>query len=328
MRHLASNLVSLLVVTLVVLAGVLAWGRYEFYREGPLDTPLEFVISRGETLGPISERLEASGAISSAAIFRIGVRSLDRETDFKFGEYELRAGGSMDSVLDALTSGHGIMHWVTIPEGFSVAQVIARLMETDQLDGEVTEIPLEGSLAPETYAISRGESRQSVIDRMKEAQDAILEEAWSNKRSDLPLESPSDVLILASIVEKETGVGSERAEVAAVFFNRLRKKWPLQSDPTVVYGLTLGQESLGRGLKQSELKKETPYNTYLIRGLPPTPIANPGRAAIEATVRPNDSKNMYFVADGSGGHVFAETLDQHNRNVAKWRRIERENGNR
>ena len=255
-------------------------------------------------------------------VTRTQVEPTVAQGEFGQSKGELRAGSSMDSVLDALTSGHGIMHWVTIPEGFTVAQVIARLMETDQLEGEVAEIPREGSLAPETYAVSRGESRQSVIDRMKEAQDAILEEAWSNKRPDLPLESPSDVLILASIVEKETGVGSERAEVAAVFANRLRERWPLQSDPTVVYGLTLGQESLGRGLRQSELKKETPYNTYLIRGLPPTPIANPGRAAIEATVQPNDSRNMYFVADGSGGHVFAETLDQHNRNVAKWRRVD------
>ena len=328
MRHLASNLVSLLVVILVVLAGVIAWGRYEFYGEGPLDVPVEFAISRGETLGPISERLETRGAISSAAIFRIGVRSLGRETDFKYGEFELQAGSSMDSVLDALTSGQGILHWVTIPEGFSVAQVISRLMETDVLTGEVAEPPREGSLAPDTYAISRGESRQSVVDRMKDAQTAILEEAWSNRKSNLPLESQSDALILASIVEKETGVGSERAEVAAVFVNRLRKNWPLQSDPTVVYGLTLGQSSLGRGLKRSELDKATDYNTYIIRGLPPTPIANPGRAAIEATVRPNDSRNMFFVADGSGGHVFAENLEQHNHNVAKWRRIERENGNR
>ncbi len=327
MRHVASNAINLIVCALVIVAGVLAWGRYEFSRSGPLETPLEFVVERGETLATISNRLESDGAISNARVFRIGTRVLDRETDFRYGEYELIAGASMETVLDVLTSGVGVLHWVTIPEGFTVAQVIDRLMESEILTGEVTEIPPEGTLAPETYAISRGESRQAVLNRMRDAQAIILEEAWNNRASDLPLKSPDEVLILASIVEKETGVGSERAEVAAVFSNRLRKGWRLQSDPTVVYGLTQGRGSLGRGLTRSELDKKTPHNTYTIDGLPPTPIANPGRAAIEATVRPNESRNMFFVADGSGGHVFSETLAQHNRNVAKWRRLERENGN-
>ncbi len=199
-------------------------------------------------------------------------------------------------------------------------------MPRRELKGTVEEFPEEGSLAPDTYAVSRGETRQSVIDRMRRAQTRILEDAWETRRDGIPLASPEEALILASIVEKETGKQSERGDVAAVFMNRLRHGWRLQSDPTVIYGLTEGKEALGRGLRESELERETPYNTYVIPGLPPTPIANPGKAAIEATLNPSDTENMFFVADGEGGHLFASTLAEHNRNVARWRRIERERG--
>ncbi|MDE2914858.1 MAG: endolytic transglycosylase MltG [Paracoccaceae bacterium] len=324
MRHVASNAFNLVILALVLVAGVLAWGRHEFHRSGPLAADSVFIIEKGESLYAVADRLESDGIISNAAVFRIGARFLRLEEALKYGEYPLAARSTMKAVLERLTSGRGVFYWVTVPEGFTVHQVLARIADVDELTGEVNMSPAEGSLAPDTYAVSKGDSRQSVIDRMRMAQSAILEDAWEGRAANLPLDSPEEALILASIVERETGVESERSEVAAVFVNRLRRGWKLQSDPTVIYGLTGGQSSLGRGLRESELASDTPYNTYIISGLPPTPIANPGRASIEATLRPADSDNMFFVADGTGGHVFSATLAEHNRNVARWRRMERE----
>jgi len=193
----------------------------------------------------------------------------------------------------------------------------------DLLEGEAT-VPAEGTLFPDSYEVRAGDTRTSVIERMLEKQEIILEEAWKNRVDGLPLNSKEEALILASIIEKETGVAEERRTVASVFINRLERGMRLQTDPTVIYGVTKGQGVLGRGLRQSELRRETPWNTYIIQGLPPTPIANPGRASIEAALDPANTKFIFFVADGSGGHAFAETLDQHNRNVAKWRQIEAE----
>ena len=326
-RSVASNLLNLLIFAFLALAGFVAWGKNEFTRPGPLERDVVFVVERGSSISGIADRLEDRGIISDARIFRIGARFLEQQEDFKFGEYSVAAGSSMKDVLDLVTSGRGIVYVVTIPEGFTVHQVVARLDATEELEGEVEEIPEEGSLAPDTYAVSRGESRQSVIDRMRRAQVRILDNAWETRRDGIPLASPEEALILASIVEKETGKPSERGEIAAVFMNRLRHGWRLQSDPTVIYGLTMGKEIIGRGLRESELARETPYNTYVISGLPPTPITNPGRAAIEATLNPSETDNMFFVADGEGGHLFASTLAEHNRNVARWRRIERERRN-
>jgi len=309
---------------LVLVAGVLAWGRNEFLRPGPLDEDTVFTVERGEQLGKIAERLENEGIITSAQIFRIGARALKQEDDLKYGEYAVLANSAMNSVLELLTSGQSIVYWVTIPEGFSVRQTIERLNSTEQLTGEIANVPDEGTLSPNTYAVQRGDTRQSVVDRMAEAQDTILAGAWAERNPDLALGSPEEALVLASIIEKETGVSSERAEVSAVLHNRLRSGWRLQSDPTVIYGITKGSGPLGRGLRESELARATPYTTYVINGLPPTPIANPGQAAIKAAVQPNESNNMFFVADGNGGHLFAVTLAEHNRNVAKWRQVERE----
>jgi UPF0755 protein len=213
---------------------------------------------------------------------------------------------------------------VAVAEGVTSWQVVDSLARLDILTGDVAEIPAEGMLAPDSYEISPGDSRPALLARMQAAQQAFLTQAWANRVDGLPLASPEEALILASIIEKETGVPEERRQVASVFVNRLNRGMRLQTDPTVIYGITKGQGVLGRGLRQSELRGATPWNTYVIEGLPPTPIANPGRASIEAALDPDDTPYVFFVADGTGGHAFAETLEEHNRNVAVWRRIEAE----
>ena len=213
---------------------------------------------------------------------------------------------------------------VTLAEGVTSWQVVEGLKAIAELEGEIAAVPPEGSLAPDSYAIEKGTTRQSILDEMAARQAGILAEAWEGRDADLPYQTPEEALVMASIIEKETGVPGERGQVASVFVNRLRQGMKLQTDPTVIYGVTNGQGVLERGLRQSELKRETPYNTYVIDGLPPTPIANPGRASIEAAMHPEATQYLFFVADGSGGHAFAETLAEHNRNVAKWRAIEKQ----
>jgi UPF0755 protein len=219
--------------------------------------------------------------------------------------------------------GKSILHKLTAPEGKTTKQILALVAAHEVLVGDITMAPAEGALLPETYSFTRGETRDELIADMMRARDAVLDELWEKRANDLPIMTKDEAIILASIVEKETGVASERPLIAAVFVNRLRRGMRLQSDPTIIYGLT-GGEPLGRGLRKSELERETPYNTYLISGLPPTPIANPGRASIEAVLDPAESDYLFFVADGTGGHVFAATLEEHNRNVVKWRQIERQ----
>lgn len=323
-RHIAANFLNLLVVGLVLLGAFALWAQKELTREGPLGAPVVFEVPRGASFEPVADALADLGAIRSASLFRIAARYQGQDQALKFGEYEIPAGASMNEVLAVITSGRGILYQVTIPEGFTSYQIVERLMADPNLTGEIAALPPEGSLAPNTYAYNRGDSRESVIRRMEAAQSVALAAAWDNRAEGLPLSSPQEALILASIIEKETGVAGERAEVAAVFINRLNRGMKLQTDPTVIYGLTEGKGSLGRGLLRSELARPTPYNTYVIEGLPPTPIANPGQAAIEAALNPAQSDYLYFVADGSGGHAFARTLVEHNANVAKWRRIEAE----
>ena len=226
-------------------------------------------------------------------------------------------------VYSNLVAEGGVNYRVSIPEGLTSWQIVEGLQQADFLAGEVSELPAEGSLAPNTYEVDRGTERLELLERMATAQAETLAEAWENRAEGLPLETPEDALILASIIEKETGVASERELVASVFINRLNIGMRLQTDPTVIYGVTGGQGVLGRGLRQSELDAQNPYNTYQIDGLPPTPIANPGAASIQAALNPDESEFIFFVADGSGGHAFAVTLDEHNANVARWREIER-----
>jgi UPF0755 protein len=242
----------------------------------------------------------------------------------KAGEYEIKKAASMRDVLDALTEGKSILYRITVAEGMTSYQVVERLNANTELTGTIAEVPPEGSLQPDTYKFSRGMSRQDLIERMQAQQRNTLQALWEGRAQGLPVTTPQEALILASIVEKETGRSDERNRVAAVFVNRMRQRMRLQSDPTIVYGVTGGKGALGRGILRSEIEQKTPYNTYQIDGLPPTPICNPGRAAIEATLNPAKTDELYFVANGKGGHVFARTLAEHNKNVASWRKVERD----
>jgi UPF0755 protein len=247
-----------------------------------------------------------------------------RRDSVKAGEYLFHAKASMHDVIDTLISGKQILHAVTIPEGLTSEQIVQRLRNSDVLVGDIREMPKEGSLLPETYNVARGMSIAALIRKMQEDQKRVLEQIWSHRASNLPIHSSYELVTLASIVEKETGKADERPRVARVFLNRLQKRMRLQSDPTIVYGLVGGRGTLGRPISRAELDKPTAYNTYTIDGLPPGPIANPGRAALEAVANPSLTQELYFVADGTGGHAFAESLEQHNRNVQRWRQIEKE----
>ncbi len=291
--------------------------------DGPTEDDRIVMLAPGSSANAIGRELEADGVIRSSLAFKIGLKLKGADQAVRAGEFEIPAGASVYDVIDILVSGQPVLHFVTVPEGVTTAAALRLIAEDPTLVGEITLEPGEGTLLPETYGHARGETRDGLIRRMMAAQAEALDRAWDARADDLPFNSKEEALILASIVEKETGVASERELVAAVFVNRLKKGMRLESDPTIIYGLT-GGEPLGRGLRQSELRSDTPYNTYRIRGLPPTPIANPGLAAIEATLNPADSDVLFFVADGEGGHAFARTYEEHQRNVARWRQIERE----
>jgi UPF0755 protein len=240
----------------------------------------------------------------------------------KFGEYQFPKQASLHDVINIIVDGKVVQHQITVPEGLTSEQIVQRLLETDILSGNIKEIPREGSMLPESYRYARGTPRDQVIQRMQQAQARVVQEVWDRRMPDLPLRSPQQLVILASIVEKETGRADERTRVAAVFINRLKQRMKLQSDPTIIYGLVGGRATLGRPILRSEIEQATPYNTYVIDGLPPGPISNPGRAALDAVANPARTKELYFVADGTGGHAFSETLDQHQRNVARLRALE------
>ncbi|MCV6824080.1 MULTISPECIES: endolytic transglycosylase MltG [Halocynthiibacter] len=293
-----------------------------------------FLIPAGASMEGIVDLVTGDGrsTCGSEIVYRIGVlrsevqlRDLDPETN-RFEEkfsFDPNADEVPAGFTEAAESGD-LRYRVALAEGATSWQVIEALKAADFLTGEVTEVPAEGTLAPDSYELRKGASRGELVEEMTRRQTAILDEAWQNRADGLPLETKEEALILASIVEKETGVAEERKQVASVFVNRLKQGMRLQTDPTVIYGVTEGKGALGRGLRQSELRRETPWNTYVIDGLPVTPIANPGRAAIEAALNPDDTEYLFFVADGTGGHAFAKTLSEHNDNVAKWRKIEAE----
>jgi len=312
-----------LFVGMLGFAGAFYYAKMQFDSAGPLKHDTVITIPRGEGVNAIASRLEREGIIHDRRIFMAAVLYFGAQAKLKAGDYAIENGAAMRSVLDTLIEGDAILYSVTIPEGWTSLQTVERLRATDELTGELTEIPPEGSLMPDTYRFARNTSRSDIIARMRTAQEEFLNKVWPTRDADLPIETKEEALILASIVEKETGLADERSKVAGVFINRLRKGMRLQSDPTIIYGLVGGRASLGRPIYRSEIVKETPYNTYVIKGLPPTPIANPGRAAIEAVLRPQETDAIYFVADGTGGHAFATTLAEHNRNVAQWRKIER-----
>ena len=323
-----SGLLTFIVVLGLLGLGVVAYGMRLFDAPGPLPADKIVVVTPGAGVGEIFDQLEREGVVSDATILRGAVYARNLQAKVQAGEYLFKASASPRAVLDILISGRSIQHSLTIPEGLTSEQIVQRVNENEVLVGDVREIPKEGLLAPDTYKFSRGMTREKFLAQMRDRQSKLLEEIWQKRAPGLPVKSSYELLTLASIIEKETGKADERPRVASVFVNRLTKGMRLQSDPTIVYGLVGGKGSLGRGITRSELAKPTVYNTYVIAGLPPGPIANPGRASIEAAANPLKTNDLYFVADGTGGHVFASSLTDHNRNVQKWRAIERDAADR
>ncbi len=376
-RSIASNAFTIFIVLLVGMASLVAWGRNEYFKPGPLAGAICLQVERGASMSAVSRNLQERGAISDARIFRIGAEYAGQSDGLKFGSYMVAAGASMAEVVDAITASGkstcgravnlrigiskadvilseldlatnnyvavaefeagaeplppeylevaddpALIFRVTVAEGATSWQVVESLKKADFLQGSLETVPPEGSLAPGSYEPARGTERGALIAEMSERQSTTLAEAWAARAEGLPYDTPEEALVMASIIEKETAVPDERRQVASVFVNRMQQGMRLQTDPTVIYGITKGEGVLGRGLRQSELRRETPYNTYVIDGLPPTPIANPGAEAIKAAMNPDTTDYLFFVADGTGGHAFAETLDEHNENVAKWRAIE------
>jgi UPF0755 protein len=282
---------------------------------------VEVQVTKGMSVAHISHSLKSSGVIHSDLVFRLMVRLSGDDQRLRAGTYRFAKGSGVASVVEQMRSGQVLRYFVTIPEGKTSAQAMRILSEAKGLMGDVS-IPAEGAILPETYQYERGETRTALLQRMQAASRKTLDDLWIRRNPKIPLKSKEEALILASVVEKETGLAAERPKVAAVFVNRLRKGMRLESDPTVVYGVSKG-EPLGRGIRKSELEKPTPWNTYLMPGLPTTPIANPGRAAIEAVLNPAQTDDLFFVADGTGGHAFAPNYEAHLDNVARWRQIEK-----
>jgi UPF0755 protein len=300
----------------IVVSGYLA---YEFEVGSRAENTTTLVVPKGASLGTVSRLLVKNDMISTRRIFALGVKIRGAQADLKAGEYKIAQGATMAQILSMMRRGDTVARRLSIPEGLSVKQIIARLVDVPSLTGDVTLMPAEGSLLPETYYYSHKDTRQEIVDRMQGSMREAVMRLWPERQPGLPLTSPHEAVILASIIEKETSVDSERAHIAGVFINRLNKGMKLQSDPTIIYGIT-GGEPLGRGLRRSELRAETPYNTYYIAGLPPTPISNPGLASLEAALNPLKTEDLFFVADGTGGHAFASTNSEHAINVRKWRR--------
>ena len=384
-RNLASNALTFLVVLFFLFGGALIWAQNTYVSEGPLEQAICVQVDRGTNFRNVSEDLAADGAVSSAALLRIGADYAGKTAELKAGSFLVPEGASMEQIVDIVTRGGAstcgtevvyrvsiaratvqvreldpatgrfvevaefnpaeeaepaeytavkaeadTRYRVALAEGVTSWQIVQELGQIDILEGEIEEIPAEGSLAPDSYEVSPGDSRTDLLAQMASAQERILAEAWANRQEGLPYDSPEEALIMASIIEKETGTPDERFLVSSVFVNRLEQGMRLQTDPTVIYGITRGQGVLGRGIRQSELRADTPWNTYVIDGLPPTPIANPGRASIEAALDPADTEYVFFVAktlDPSDGHNFAVTLAEHNANVAAYRVLEAQREN-
>ncbi len=311
----------ILLLTLGV-GGVVFWGKQRFDAPGPLAADKTVNIPRGG-VRDIAEMLAREGVINDPWVFIGGALALKaRGEDLKFGEYQFPKRASLRDVAETIIEGKVVQHQLTLAEGLTSEQIVARLLENNVLSGNIREIPREGTLLPESYKFTRGMTREQMIQRMQQAQARVVKEVWDRRVADLPIKSPEQLVTMASIIEKETGKPEERTRVAAVFMNRLKQNMRLQSDPTIIYGLVGGKGALGRPIMKSEIEQPTPYNTYVIQGLPPGPIANPGRASLEAASSPARTKELFFVADGTGGHAFADNLDQHNKNVARLRAIE------
>jgi UPF0755 protein len=321
-RWIAAGLLMIAVSAFLAVGGF-KYLEYRFERPGPLAQEAVVIIPKGAGLAAIAGQLDAAGIIDDAIIFRFGVRFLDLSRSLQAGEFAFAAGITMREAAEHIASGRTVVYRLTVPEGETTKAVLDLLEANSLLSGPMPASLAEGELLPETYHFSRNASREEVAERMRKSMTGLLAELWPKRAEGLPLATPEEAVILASIVEKETGVPEERPLIAGVFINRLLKRMRLQSDPTVTYGITLGQAPLGRALTRRDLNDPTPYNTYQIDGLPPGPIANPGRKALEAVLNPSATDYLYFVADGTGGHAFAKTLREHQNNVNKWRKIRR-----
>ncbi|MEM0986838.1 MAG: endolytic transglycosylase MltG [Pseudomonadota bacterium] len=328
-KGLVSLVFLLAILAMAIGGGGWAWLQSKVSAEGPSLEQVVYTVERGDTLVGIAADLEAQGVITDARAMRIKARIDGTSGAIKAGTFEIPAGASIADVLDLMVEGDVIQHRVTIPEGLTTAQILRLLEAEPVLTGALPdEPPAEGSLLPDTYLVDAGTPRSALLERMAAAQDDVLARLWETRAPAIPIGAPEEAVILASIVEKETGKAGERALVAGLFTNRLRRGMRLQSDPTVIYGVSKGEPLMNargqrRTLFRSELDRETPWNTYQIDGLPRTPICNPGRDAIAAVLDPPDTDYIFFVADGTGGHVFSKTLAEHNRAVADYRRFER-----
>ena len=317
---------TVVVFVALAAAGAVYYAMHEYEKPGPLEANKNFIVRSGAGISEIASNLERNEIITDSRVFRFVSEAYLSNDTLKAGEYEIKAHASMQEIMELLKSGKSILYSVSLPEGLTVKQMFHRLADDPVLVGDLpAELPPEGSLKPDTYKFTRGTDRNEIIKQMTAAQEALVQQIWEKRDPDLPVSTIEEFVTLASIVEKETGRADERPRVASVFINRLEKGMRLQSDPTIIYGIFGGDgKPADRAILRSDLDKQTPYNTYLIKGLPPTPIANPGRAALEAVANPSRTPELYFVADGTGGHVFAETLDEHNANVRRWRKIEAE----
>ncbi|WP_374570132.1 endolytic transglycosylase MltG [Phenylobacterium sp.] len=306
----------------VVLA--LGWALWTYEGPGPKAAEGEattVVLRHGASLPEIAATLRREGVIRSSSLFVAAAQITGGSRSLKAGEYAVASGASMSKILAAVRAGDVVRHMITIPEGMT-SQAVADILARSPILTGVAPTPPEGAVLPETYQVERGEDRAAVLKRMMDERDALVARLWAQRDQDLPFSSPEEAVTLASIVEKETAIPAERPRIAAVFINRLRQGMRLESDPTIIYGLT-GGKPLGRGLKLSEITSQTPYNTYVVDGLPPTPIANPGREALAAVMNPPKTDELFFVADGSGGHAFSSTYEQHLKNVEHWRAVEK-----
>jgi UPF0755 protein len=318
--------VALVVALVLLTAGVAEWTFAGFAAPGPAaphGSETIVLIKSGAGIRGIAQTLNDARVVYKPWLFQIGVRLHGETAALKAGEYAIPSHASMFDIMNILISGKSIEHKVTIAEGLTSQMAYNIVKDDPVLVGDAGPLPPEGTLLPETYLFMRGATRGEIIDKMKTAQKTLLDELWEKRAPGLPIKTKEEAVVLASIVEKETGIAAERRHVASVFVNRLRIGMKLQSDPTIIYGITKGYP-LGRRIRQSEIDRATPYNTYAIAGLPMEPICNPGKDALAAVLNPAQSKDLYFVADGTGGHIFSATVDQQNKNVAKWRIIEKQ----
>src|SRR5271154_112354 len=317
--------ITVVLVLMIGVGGAYVYGKQKIEAPGPLQEDKIVNIPARAGMTDIADILQREGVIDNNRWAFIGsVFALKARSELKPGEYSFQKNASLRDVIGTMVEGKVVQHAVTIAEGLTSEQIMARLADNDIFSGTVREVPREGTLLPETYKFPRGTAREQVIARMQQAQKRALAEIWERRNPDIPIKSPEQLVTLASIVEKETGKPDERSRVAAVFVNRLRQKIKLQSDPTIIYGLVGGKGTLGRPIKRSEIPHPSPYNPYVIDGLPPGPIANPGRASLEAAANPARTRDLFFVADGTGGHAFTETYDQHQKNVARLRAMEKQ----